>query len=66
MRIVKSKDGRVALDLAQRGEGRGAYVHRDAACIEDAIRRGGLARTLRARIPAEVARALREGQEGRT
>jgi predicted RNA-binding protein YlxR (DUF448 family) len=30
--------------------GRGAYVHHDAVCMEAAVKRGGLAKTLRCRV----------------
>lgn len=53
MRVVKSPKG-VQMDLRQNLPGRGAYVHRIRACVERAVKRGGLARTLRSAIPAKL------------
>jgi predicted RNA-binding protein YlxR (DUF448 family) len=39
------------IDERQALPGRGAYVHRDAACQTAAVGRGGLARTLRTTVP---------------
>lgn len=58
MRVVRTKHG-VVLDARQRMPGRGAYVHADAHCIEVAVGRGGLARTLRCQVPGELAEALK-------
>ena len=49
LRVVKRNDD-VALDPRQILPGRGAYVHHDQACMEAAVKRGGLARTLRGRV----------------
>ena len=49
-----------ALDVSGRAGGRGAYTCPDPACIDRALRRGGLARTLRAPISAGEAATLRE------
>jgi predicted RNA-binding protein YlxR (DUF448 family) len=46
VRLVRGPDG-VALDPAASAPGRGAYVHRDAACIGRALAKGALARALR-------------------
>ena len=47
IRLVRGADGRGAVDPSASAPGRGAYVCRDAACVEQAVRR--LARALRAR-----------------
>jgi predicted RNA-binding protein YlxR (DUF448 family) len=55
--------GRVAVDPPGGSGGRGAYVHRDHACVEAALRRGALAvaRGLRlgGRLPREEVDRLR-------
>jgi uncharacterized protein len=61
LRVVRTEDG-VAVDRRQRMPGRGAYVHADVTCIERAIGRGGLARTLRCKVPATLAHELRDGK----
>ena len=50
LRVVRGRDG-VALDPRQKLPGRGAYVHFDPACMERAERRGGLASTLKCKVP---------------
>ncbi|MBI4509141.1 MAG: YlxR family protein [Deltaproteobacteria bacterium] len=57
LRVVRSQ-GKVAVDPRQVLPGRGAYVHRDATCIEVAVKRGGLTRTLRCEVPFLLATAL--------
>ncbi len=50
LRVVRNKTG-VALDPRQELPGRGAYVHLDPACMELAVQRGGLAHTLKSKLP---------------
>ncbi|HEX7464725.1 MAG TPA: YlxR family protein [Actinomycetota bacterium] len=59
LRIVRGRDGVPRLDPGCRGEGRGAYVHREGACAEVAIVGGALARALRTGVPAREAARLR-------
>ena len=67
LRFVRESHG-IEMDPEQRRPGRGGYCCRDQACIERAVRRGGLARTLRtalgelekARLAAEAVEYLRE------
>jgi predicted RNA-binding protein YlxR (DUF448 family) len=55
LRLVRDADtGEVVIDLSGRASGRGAYLHRDPACIDLAQRRGGLARALKAAVPPAV------------
>ncbi len=58
LRVVKTEGG-VAVDARQRMPGRGAYVHRDPRCAEQAVRRGGLARTLKCQVGAAFLEVLR-------
>jgi uncharacterized protein len=54
VRIVRTPDGLV-VDHGGGAPGRGAYMHRDRTCIEQAVRRGSLARAFRVTIqPEEV------------
>jgi predicted RNA-binding protein YlxR (DUF448 family) len=55
IRVVRRPDGRVHPDPSGKAPGRGAYLHRDPACREAAVRRGGLARALRTDISPEEA-----------
>jgi predicted RNA-binding protein YlxR (DUF448 family) len=44
---VVARDGRAAVDAAARLPGRGAWLHPDPGCVENAIRRKALGRALR-------------------
>ena len=59
VRIVRTPDGRVAVDETGKRNGRGAYLCRRRSCWERALKRGSLARALRVPITAEMAEALR-------
>jgi predicted RNA-binding protein YlxR (DUF448 family) len=59
-RVVREPNGAIRSDVAGRAPGRGGYVHPATACIEAAVARGGLARALRASVPAEAAGRLRD------
>jgi len=50
IRLVRAGDA-VAMDPTGRAVGRGAYLHRRAECIEDARKKGGLRRALKATLP---------------
>ena len=57
LRLVREEtpDGsapRVRLDPTGAASGRGAWLHRDASCLDLALRRGGLARSFRGRVDA--------------
>jgi len=59
LRVVRAPDGTVRIDPGGKAPGRGAYVHRDAACAEVATKRGALARALRTGLDADGAARLR-------
>ncbi|MGI8556726.1 MAG: YlxR family protein [Solirubrobacteraceae bacterium] len=48
--VAAERPGLAVADEAARIPGRGAYIHRRAACLADAARRGGAARTLRGNV----------------
>ena len=50
IRLVRGPDGTVRPDPTGRAAGRGAYLHRDAACIEQARKRHALERALKADV----------------
>ncbi len=52
-RVVKTEDG-VNLDLSFKAQGRGAYICRNKECIEMAIKKKSLNRSLRMPINEEV------------
>jgi uncharacterized protein len=63
VRVVRAPGG-LAADPSGAAPGRGAYVHRDAACVDAALRKGLLARAFGiVAAPGEVGR-LRTEIEG--
>jgi uncharacterized protein len=66
VRVVRAASGAIAPDPTGKAPGRGAYVHPTPACVDEALRRGALARALRvgldrggaARLRADLERVL--------
>jgi predicted RNA-binding protein YlxR (DUF448 family) len=64
VRLVVTKEGRVRIDAKHRLPGRGAYVHGSRACVDEAIRTGGLARSFRRKTqPLDAAKLFDELNE---
>ena len=64
VRVVRSPQGDLAVDLRGKVNGRGAYVCPEAGCLERGI--GELGRALEVAIPADVAERLaREMEQAR-
>ena len=57
-RIVRRPDGVIALDPTGRMPGRGAYICDQPACLEAAVAKGALGRSLKTKIPAEFRETL--------
>jgi predicted RNA-binding protein YlxR (DUF448 family) len=64
VRIARAPDGTVAVDGIGRAPGRGAYVHRDPACLDAALAKGALWRALRTGADRDAAARLRRDIEG--
>lgn len=60
VRIVRTPEGTLQLDLTGRMNGRGAYVCRDAACLDKALKRKALQRSLKEEISEDVILKLKE------
>ena len=60
LRIVKDKDGNVSVDLTGKMNGRGAYIKRDLAVLEMAIKKKSLERKLECNISDEVYDEIRK------
>ncbi len=54
LRIVKTNDGNISLDMRGKLSGRGAYICRNRSCFDKAYRSKALDRSLGITIPAEV------------
>lgn len=54
MRVVRSPEGTVSVDLRGKAPGRGAYVCRSADCLKKALRSKAVSRSLGIEIPPEI------------
>jgi len=60
LRVVKSPEGDVSVDLTGKKSGRGAYVCKSAQCFEKAFKTKRLSRNLDITISEEIYNRLRE------
>lgn len=60
IRILRTPEDTFLLDATGRKNGRGAYLCKNAGCLEKAIRQKGLERSFQAAIPCEVYESLRK------
>ncbi len=63
IRVVRSPEGEISLDLRGRKPGRGAYLCPDPACLKKAAKSRALERALSAPIPPEVLETLTQELE---
>jgi hypothetical protein len=61
IRVVRSPEGEISLDVTGKKSGRGAYICRNADCFKRATKKNALSRALGAQIPSAVIDALQEG-----
>lgn len=54
LRIVRTPEGTVKIDLTGKANGRGAYLAKTTDAVEVAQKRGALARALECEIPASL------------
>lgn len=54
LRVVRSPEGEISLDIRGKLPGRGAYVCSNAECLKKAIKSRALDRALEIKIPDEV------------
>ena len=60
VRVVRSKEGEVSIDLTGKKPGRGAYVCKNMDCLEKAFKTKRLDRNLETKLGDEVHTRLRE------
>ena len=58
VRVVRSPEGAISVDLRGKAPGRGAYVCRSADCLKKALRSKAVGRALGVEIPPEIWEAL--------
>ncbi len=63
VRIVRSPEGTLSVDLRGKASGRGAYVCPDPACLARGLSDGAIARALETQISADVAERLKSELE---
>ena len=54
MRVLKTPEGEITLDLSGRKNGRGAYLCKSKECLQKAQKNKGLDRSFKMSIPNEV------------
>ena len=54
VRVVRSPEGEISLDLTGKKNGRGAYICQSVACLKKARRSGRIDRSLNVSVPEEV------------
>ena len=54
IRIVRSKEGEISVDVTGKKSGRGAYISKSEEAVENARKKNILERHLEAKIPDEV------------
>jgi hypothetical protein len=60
IRVVRSKEGEVSLDLTGKKSGRGAYICKDITCLAKSRKKKSLERNLKCQIPDEIYQKLEE------
>lgn len=60
VRVLRTVEDTVAIDSTLRANGRGAYLCKNEACLNRAMKTKALERSLKMPIPAEVFESLRE------
>ncbi|MEG0296009.1 MAG: YlxR family protein [Clostridium sp.] len=60
IRVVRSKEGEVSVDLTGKKAGRGAYVCKSVECLEKAFKAKRLSRNLETNINEEVYNRLKD------
>lgn len=63
VRVVRSPEGVLSMDLKGKAPGRGAYVCRDRECLRRAIKSGALGRSLDTAVPQEIYTLLERQME---
>ena len=60
LRVLRRENGSIVLDLTGKVNGRGAYLCRSSSCLETAMARKGLERSLGQAIGQETYEALKK------
>ena len=54
IRVIKTPDSEIMIDLSGKANGRGAYMCRSAECLKKALKNKGLERSLKSKLTQDV------------
>ena len=60
MRVLRTTEGEIVLDMTGKKNGRGAYLCFSGQCLEKAVKNKGLERSLKTAVPQEVYESLKK------
>ena len=60
VRVIRTAEGEIMMDLTGRKNGRGAYLCRNPECLKKAVKNHGLERSFKTAVPPEVYQTLEE------
>lgn len=60
IRVVRTKEGEVSIDLTGKKSGRGAYICKDVNCLQESFKTKRLERNIEATINEELFNKLKE------
>ena len=60
IRVIKTSEGEIRLDAMGKQNGRGAYICKKKECLEKAMKKHSLERSLKVAIPDEIYDSLKE------
>ncbi|MEG0805221.1 MAG: YlxR family protein [Lachnospiraceae bacterium] len=63
IRVIKTADDEILVDVTGKMNGRGAYLCKSSQCLNLALKNKGLERSLKIRIPMEVVTNLTKEME---
>ncbi len=64
IRVIRTPEGEICIDVTGRKNGRGAYICHDMECLKKAVKNHGIERSLKMQIPEDVYKRLEEEMSG--
>lgn len=61
VRVIKTPEGEIVVDVTGKQNGRGAYVCQTSQCLEKAEKSRAIERTLKMPVPKEIYESLQKG-----
>lgn len=63
IRVVRSEEGQFFIDFTGKKPGRGAYVCKEASCLEKSVKQKGLERSFKLSVPKDLYEQLKQKLE---